>query len=122
MTGFRPSDWSDDTALTIKLEPPRTFDFKDLLKREHLIEFSGVILISIADGHLLAILADFVLEYTFVGKIRRLGGPNADAMVEYGVSRLKKDGADPEAHTDEPIAILALVTFMEGRDYNWRNT
>lgn len=112
MTGFRPSDWSDDTPLTIKLERPLSFDFKDLLKREHLNEFSGVILISTAERHLLAVLAGFVFEYTFVGKIRRLGRPDADAMVEYGVSRFKKEGAGPVALTDEPIAILAFVTFI----------
>ena len=68
-----------------------------------------MILISIADVDLLDVLADFVLEYTFTGKIRGLGGPNGDAMVEYGLSRFKKE----VAQTDEPLAILALVTFLE---------
>ena len=74
-----------------------------------MIEFSGVILISIAESDLLPILADFVLEYTFTGKIRGLNGPRGDSMVEFGLSRFKKQAAQ----TDEPLAILALVTFFE---------
>jgi len=109
MTGFRPSDWDDSKEPTVKLENPRSFNFKSLLRGEHLIEFSGVILISIAESGLLPILADFVLEYTFTGKIRGLSGPNGGAMVEFGVSRFKKQGAQ----TDEPLAILALVTFFQ---------
>ena len=42
MTGFRPSDWDDDTALTVKFEKPGGFGFESLLEGEHLIEFSGV--------------------------------------------------------------------------------
>jgi len=109
MTGFRPSDWDDGTALTVKLEKPRGFSFESLSQSEHLIEFSGVILISIAEPNLLTILAHFALEYTFTGKIRGLSGPDGDAMVEFGVSRFKKQ----EAQTDEPLAILALVTFLQ---------
>ena len=111
MTGRRPSDWVDDTV--IELEPPFNFDFEGLLKSnsEHLIEFSGVIIISIAETELVSTLTDFVFEYTFTGKIRGLGGATADAMVEYGVSRFKKH----EAQTDEPLAILGLVAFIAKR-------
>ena len=112
MTGFRPSDWGDGTALTVKMEKPRSFSFESLSKSEHLIEFSGLILISIAEPNLLIILADFVLEYTFTGKIRGLSGPNGDAMVEFGVSRFKKQAVQ----TDEPLAILALVTFFQEKE------
>jgi len=109
MTGFRPSSWNNSKEPTVKLENPRSFNFKRLLRGKHLIEFSGVILISIAETELLPILADFVLEYTFIGKIRGLSGPIGDAMVEFGVSRFKKHAAQ----TDEPLAILALVTLFE---------
>jgi len=64
-----------------------------------------MVLISIAEPYLLTTLADFVLEYTFTGKIRRLSGPIGDAMTEYGVSKFKKQ----VAQTDEPLAILSLV-------------
>ena len=47
MTGFRPSDQDDEAALTVDLEPPRGFNFEGLSNSEYLIEFSGVILISI---------------------------------------------------------------------------
>jgi len=109
MTGFRPTGWVDSKEPTVKLEAPHGFNFKSLLGGEHLIEVSGVILISIAESDLLPILADFVLEYTFTGKIRGLSGPRGDAMVEFGVSRFKKQ----VAQTDEPLAILAFVTFFE---------
>jgi len=109
MTGFRPSGWCDRKEPIVELENPFGFNFKSLLRGEHLIEFSGVILISIAGSDLLPILADFVLEYTFTGKIRDLSGPNGDAMVEFGVSRFKKQAAQ----TDEPLTILAFVTFFE---------
>ena len=113
MTRFRPSGWYDGP--TIELEPPRGFNFESLLdseRSEHLIEFSGVILISIAETELLITLADFVFEYIFTGKIRGLSGPIGDAMVEYGVSRFKKQ----EAQTDEPLAVLGLVTFVERQE------
>lgn len=77
-----------------------------------MIDLSDAILISIAEPELLNTLADFVLEYTFTGKIRGLSGPDGDSMVEYGVSRFKKT----EAQTDEPLAILALVTFVEQQE------
>jgi hypothetical protein len=109
MTDFRLSDWDDGTELTVKFEKPGSFNFQSLSESEHLIEFSGMILISIAEPDLLKALTDFVFEYTFTGKIRGLNGPIGDAMVEYGVSRFKKR----EAQTDEPLAILALVTFVE---------
>ena len=111
MTGIRPSDWDHRPPLEVKLEDPRSFDFKSLSESEHLIVFSGVVLISIADSVLRNSLAKFVLEYTFTGKIRLLGGPIGSAMVEYGVSRFKK--SNHQAETDEPLAILALVTFVE---------
>jgi len=114
MTGFRPSDWhGDEPALTARLKDAHGFSFESLSKSEHLIEFSGVILISIAGQDLLPILANFVLEYTFTGKIRGLTGPNGDAMVEYGVSRFKKSSTTFEAETDEPLAILGLVKYLE---------
>jgi len=74
-----------------------------------------VILISIAEPDLLTTLADFVLEYTFTGKIRGLSGPNSATMVEYGVSRFKNESRFKKevAQTDEPLTILALVTFLE---------
>ena len=111
MTGVLPSDSDchDDPALTVELEKPRSFNFESLSGSEHLIVFFGVILISIADRGLRTKLAAFVLEYTFTGKIHGLGGPDGEAMVEYGVSRFKKQVAE----TDEPLAILALVTFVE---------
>ena len=122
MTNTQLSDLDDDddgTTLTVKLEPPRGFDklepprgfeFDKLLSSERLIEFSGVILISIAEPELLTTVSDFVFEYTFTGKIRSLGGvPGAD-MVEYGISRFKRL---KEAETDEPLAILGLVTFLQ---------
>jgi hypothetical protein len=109
MAGFRPSDWDDGIKLPIRLEKPGSFNFQGLLKSEHLIEFSGLILISIAEPRLLEVLGAFVLEYTFTGKIRGLSGCHGEAMVEYGVSRFKHE----EAQTDEPLAILALVTFLE---------
>jgi hypothetical protein len=90
MTGFWPSGWDDGTELTVRLEKPRSFSFKGLSESEHLIEFSGVVLISIAAPDLLTTLADFVLEYTFIGKIRDLSGRNGETMVEYGVSRFKE--------------------------------
>ena len=109
MTGFWPSGWGDKEEPTVKLDNLYGFNFESLLKGEHLIEFSGVTLISIAGSELLLILADFVLEYTFTGEIRGLGGPRGDAMVEFGVSRFRGKAAQ----TDEPLAILALVTFFE---------
>jgi hypothetical protein len=112
MTDFRPSDWDDDPPLTVELGEPRGFDFKVLLKGEHLIEFSGVILISIADEELLVTLAEFVLEYTLTGTIRGLSGPIGGAMVQYGMSRFKTPVL-LEAQTDEPLAILAIVSFMK---------
>jgi hypothetical protein len=118
MTGVRPSDWEDCPPLTVELEKPRGFSFSSLLemsqKSEHLIEVSGVILICIAEPDLLTTLASFVFEYTLTGKIRRLGGPDGDKMVEYGVSRFKKrsEGGIRVAETDEPLAILGLVTFF----------
>ena len=109
MTGFRPSDWDDDTPLTVKFEKPGDFGFDSLLESEHLIEFFGVMLIFIAEPDLLTTLADFVLEYTFTGKTRGLSGPIGAAMVEYGVSRFKKQ----VVQTNDPLAILGLVTFFE---------
>ena len=74
-----------------------------------------MILISIAEPDLLTTLADFVLEYTFTGKIRGLSGPNGAAMVEHGMSRFKNESRFKKevAQTDEPLTILALVTFVE---------
>jgi len=109
MTGFRPSNLGEGTASPINLKPPRGFDFHSLSKSEHSIEFSGVILNSIAEKALRRDLADFAFEYTFTGRIRGLGGPTGDAMVEYGVSRFKTR----VAQTDEPLAILALLTYFE---------
>ena len=111
VTGVWPSDWDcdDDPALTIELEKPRSFNFESLSGSEHLIVLFGVILMSIADRGLRTKLAAFVLEYTFTGKIRGLGGPDGEAMVEYGLSRFKNQVAE----TDEPLAVLALVTFVE---------
>ncbi len=111
MTGIRPSDWDHRPPLEVKLEDPRSFDFKSLSESEHLIVFSGVVLISIADSVLRNSLAKFVLEYTFTGKIRLLDGPIGSDMVEYGVSRFTRK--DLLAETDEPLAILALVTHAE---------
>ena len=108
-TGFRLSDWDDSSALTVQLEKPGGFNFSSLSESEHLIEFSSVILISIADPDPLRTVADFVFEYTFAGKIRGLDGDIGEAMVEYGVSRFKGRVAE----TDEPLAIVALVTFVE---------
>jgi len=114
MTGFRPSDWDhDDPPLNAELKAPLGFSFGSLSKSEHLIEVCGVILTSIAGQDLLPILANFVLEYTFTGNICGLKGPNGDAMVEYGVSRFKSPSKKPEAETDEPLAILAVVKFFE---------
>ena len=114
MTGFWPSGWDDGTALTVKMEGPCGFSFERLSGGEHLIEFSGVILISIAEPVLQNTLASFVLEYTFTGNIRGLSGPIGEAMVEYGVSRFKGNEAQTDVvQTDEPLAILALVTFFE---------
>ena len=110
MTGFRPSD-DDGAALTVNFEKPDSFGFESLLESEYLIDLSVVMLIFIAEPDLLTTLADFVLEYTFTGKIRGLGGPIGSAMVEYGVSRFKKQAAQ----TDEPLAILGLVGFFEQR-------
>jgi len=112
MTGFRPSDWGGSKEPTVELENLHGFNFNSLLGGEHLIEFSGMILISIAEPGLLSILAEFVLEYTFTGKIRGLSGPNGDALVEFGVSRFKKQAAQ----TDEPLAILAVVTFFQQQE------
>jgi len=112
MTGFRPSDWDGDEEPTVKLGNLYGFNFESLLGGEHLIGFSGVILISIAESKLLPILADFVLEYTLTGEIRRLGGPIGEAMVEFGVSRFREQAAQ----TDEPLAILALVTLFEQQE------
>jgi len=109
MTGFRPTDWGDSEEPIVKLDGLYGFNFESLLGGEHLKEFSGVTLISIAESELLPILADFVLEYTFTGEIRGLGGPRGDAMVEFGMSRFRRQAAQ----TDEPLAILALVTFFE---------
>ena len=111
MTGFRPSDWDDSKEPTVELENLHGFNFKSLLRGEHLIEFSGVILIFIAETELLPTLGDFVLEYTFTGKIRGLGGPIGDAMVEFGVSRFTLE--EQTAQTDEPLTLLALVTLFE---------
>jgi hypothetical protein len=82
-----------------------------------------VILICITEPDLLNTLASFAFECTFTGKICGLGGPNADMMVEYGVSRFKESSggpnrvtssADPDrvAETDEPLAILGLFNFL----------
>ena len=109
MTSFQPSDCDDGPELMVELERPCSFSFESLLESEHLIEFSGVILISIAELHLLSIVVDFVLEYTFTYMIRGLDRRDAGAMVEYSMSRFKKGIAE----TDEPLAILTLVTFVE---------
>ena len=109
MTGFQLSDCDESPALPVQLEKPRGFNFSSLSESEHLIEFSGVILISIADPKLLRTVAEFVLEYAFAGKIRGLNGDIGESMVEYGVSRFKGRVAE----TDEPLAILALVNFVE---------
>jgi hypothetical protein len=50
-----------------------------------------------------------VLEYARTGTIRGLSGPDGGAMVESGVSRFKNQ----IAQTDEPLAILGLVVFVE---------
>ncbi len=71
-----------------------------------------MILIFIAEPDLVDTLADFVFEYVFLGRIRGLSGPEAENMVEYGVSRFKMQ----EAQTDEPLAILALVSFLEQKN------
>ena len=60
----------------------------------------------------MATLADFVLEYTFTSKIHGLSGPISEDMVEYGMSRFKKDAAQ----TDESLAILGLVTFVKQKN------
>jgi hypothetical protein len=118
MTGFRPSDWDNEPETTVKLEEPNGYGFQSLLEKskngEHLIEVSGVILICIAEPELLTTLSSFVFEYTFTDKIRNLGGPRGDKLVEYGVSRFKRPGGvgDREAETDEPLAILGLITFF----------
>jgi hypothetical protein len=123
MTGFRPSDWDNESELTVKLEEPSGYGFSSLFEQSkkggHLIEVSGVILIYIAEPELLTILASFVFEYTLTGKIRGLGGPDGDRMVEYGVSRFKKPSGDGDrvAETDEPLAILGLVTFLGQNDH-----
>jgi hypothetical protein len=124
MTDCRPSDRDDGPPLTVNLEEPRSFNFERMLESEHLIGFSGVILISIAGRDLRTALADFVLEYTLTGTIRARSGPIGDAMVEYGVSRFKNQAS----RTDEPLAIIGLVFFVErnvqtyaeylGRDLN----
>ena len=74
-----------------------------------------MILICIAEPDVLTTLASFVFEYTITGKISGLGGPNGDKMVEFGVSRFKKSSSSSPrmAETDEPLAILGLVTFLE---------
>jgi len=113
MTGFRLSGWNNDPPLNVELEKPLGFSFESLSRSEHLTELSDVILIYIAGQDLLPILANFVLEYTFIGNICSLEGPIGDAMVEYGVSRFKKPSKTPEAETDEPLAILALVKFFK---------
>jgi hypothetical protein len=118
MTGFRPSDWDEGPSLTIELGEPRGFDFKGLSKGEHSIEFSGVILISIADETRLTTLGDFALQYTLTGTIRGLSGPIGDAMVQYGVSRFKTTGI-LEARTDEPLAILGIIFFMQQRGWTY---
>ena len=119
MTDSRPSDWDDDyTILTVRLERPRGFNFNSLLDSEHLIEFSGVILISIAEPDLLTIVADLVFEYTLTGEIRGLGGGLGADMVEYGISRFKKQLKEHLAETDEPLAILGLITFLQRNGYS----
>jgi hypothetical protein len=130
MTGFRPSDWDNEPELAVKLEEPSSYSFSSLLERSkkggHLIEVSGVILICIAEPELLTTLASFVFEYTLTGKIRGLGGPDGDKMAEYGVSRFKKPSGDGDrvAETDEPLAILGLVTFLgqhhQTMERHWR--
>ena len=109
MTNFRLSDWEDDTVLNVGLWNPPGFSFESLSQSEHLIGFSSVILISIAEPVLLDSLANCMLEYTFTGRIRSLGGPIGEDMVQYGVSRFKRQVAE----TDEPLAILALVNFVK---------
>jgi hypothetical protein len=131
MTNFRPSDWDDGPVFTRELEVPNGFEFSELLKSEHSIEASGVILICITDPDLLNTLASFAFEYTFTGKICGLGGPNADRMVEYGVSRFKKSSEGPSraasskdpdrvAETDEPLAILGLFNFLGKQNLNFK--
>jgi len=104
MTGFWPSDLDNITRLPInvdnsKVDPwgvVRTFGFDNLSKEPELV----------------TVLAEFVLEYTFTGKIRGLSGPKGQAMVECGVSRFKKHVAET-AETDEPLAILALINWLK---------
>ena len=118
MAHFRPSGWDNDPKPTVEIMGLHGFNFSSLLKKseksEHLIEVSSVILIWIVEPELLTTLASFAFEYTFTGKIRGLSGPNGQNMVEYGVSRFKKSGGgDKVAETDEPLAILGLLTFLE---------
>ena len=120
MTDSRPSDWDDDddgTPLTVELGSFYGFNFDALLYSElyseHLIEFSSVILISIAEPELLTTLAGFVFEYTLTGEIRGLGGNLGADMVDFGVSRFKTQLKEQVAETDEPLAILGLVTFFQ---------
>jgi len=108
-TNVQLSDWDDGTALTVELGNPGGFSFESLSQSEHLIEFSVVILISIVEPVLLDLLVDFALEYTSTGEISGLGGPTGEDMVEYGVSRFKRQVAE----TDEPVVILALVNFVK---------
>ncbi|KAG8817217.1 hypothetical protein FRC17_011324 [Serendipita sp. 399] len=103
MTGFRPKDIYGDPPLIAKLPKPRGFDFSNLLDK------------STKESDLLPTVAFFVFEYTFTGKIRGLGGSTGERMVEYGVSRFKRPSESDSgiAETDEPLAILGLVKFLE---------
>ncbi|KAG8836664.1 hypothetical protein FRC18_010929 [Serendipita sp. 400] len=102
MTDIWPSDWDGDLTRTVDLKKPHGFDFSSLLNRSE------------KQPSRLSTVASFVFEYIFTGKIRGLGGPEGDKMVEYGLSRFKglsQDGSRT-AETDEPLAILGLVSFL----------
>jgi hypothetical protein len=62
MTGCRPKDRDDGPPRTAKLDKRHSFNFESLLESEHLIEFSGVILISIVEPDLLTTLAELCLN------------------------------------------------------------
>ena len=89
------------------------FGFSSLLKSRHFF-FNKIrveVLICVVDQSVLGTVSSFVLEYTFTGKIRGLGGPEGVKMVELGPSRFKglKREDYEVAKTDEPLPILGLV-------------
>jgi len=68
-------------------------------------------------------VSSFVLEYTFTGKIRGLGGSEGGKMVELGLSRFKGliHQDKTVAETDEPLAILSLVHFLSEKNLTLEN-